>query len=355
MQEPTTTTNLPIKLEPIVQAIQAFDALYEKSEKAEERLKAKHEELTNFLSEWDGEDSEDLEIMVNGSTNLLTKAKEAYDIWNQKRTEITGPLDELKKQLMIPEKRVAYDGKTDNYYSKLRSTLQKIQQIKLEKVKRAQAEAARKTALENYKVDLGKQMKRNLVDMVKRRVVEVHENSIKFFNETTLADFDTRAKQYKGFKAKLQRELYDKCFSVTHNNSITDQEYKDLVVQIQKEETFEKWEALTIEGIEAVLIDFRGRIPQIKEEKIAFEKAGEEERIRLADEKAKEEELKRQQIDQAQRDAEKMIEQDAELDKMNNTFHEQAVVQSMPQVGATKKVVRCTEKRPVVKALSTSI
>jgi hypothetical protein len=347
-----------IEIEPLVAQIKALAPIFEKSLKAEAQLKEQHDYLQELLEEWDGQANEEITEALNNATVLLGHSKSAYEKWNALREAVTKPLDELKKQLMVPEKRVAPDGKTDNYYTKIRETLAKAENIKIARVKREEAKAEAEKEKAIAKVDLQTQIKKNLSQMVIDRVVFLEEWSQKHFDAATVDNFDEVAAKYQAIKPALKQDLYDKCFNtVIANAKLSTEEVNAVKNDLKQIEPFTKWEEAIIQGAMPVLNAWRARIDQLKQEKIAIAQADGDKKKQLEDAKAKRDaealaesqklaEAAKQQSDQA-------IAQDAELNKMEAQFQEQAVVQTLETTGPKKRILRFTDDKLMVKALAT--
>lgn len=347
-----------IPLEPLVEQIRAFAPYLEKSLKAEEYLKAANAELNSLLEEWDGTPSEDIDQAVEEAMASLTLSKNAYDKWQAMREAITKPLDELKKQLMVPEKRVAYDGKTDNHYTAIKQTLARVENIKLARVKRQEQAAQLQKEKDIAKVDVQTQIKKNLAQMVIDRVVYLEEWSQKFFNDATVENFDEQAEKYQGMKPSLKPELWQKCYeSVVASAKLSSDEVKAVKEALMEDESFEKYNEAIIQGSMPILNGWRARIDQLKQEKIALANAKGAEKTRLEEEKRKRDEealqVQQQQAEEAKQQANTNIQQEAEMSKMESEFTQQAVVQSLEPTGPKKKILRFTDDKVIAKSLAT--
>ena len=348
-EQPIEATQLPVKLEPVIQLIQAFvpdaDVNTSKAEKA--------------MQKWVKIESEDDVDAVNA---LLVKVKGSYDRWSKYRKDITGPLDEIKEFLMQYEKRVAYDGKTANEYTRLRNLVQTFKQAELDKKRAEEALAAKKREKEDYKVQLETQVKKNLAEMVISRVVEVDDSSRKFFDATTVENFDEEARKYMGFKPILKQDRYDQCFQVAYDKSkLSEEEFGEWVnTHMKVIEAFDKWKDLVVEGITPILNDWRAKIPELKAEKVRISQVKDEaERKRMEDEAKKREQdesdRKKEEFKNLQAEANKQIDEEADINKMHNAFQQQAVTQELGHTGPVKYVLRFTDDKLIVKALANII
>lgn len=337
-----------IKLEPILELIQTFvPAAEAKTNKAMELMAA----ITAI------EDDDDVEYVEQ----LLGKVKPIYDEYSALRKAITEQTDSLKENLMVYEKRVSYDGKQDNHYTRLRKLLIAYNQVKLEAKQKVEREAELRRQKEDYKVELETQIKKNLAQMVIDRVVEVNDGAKKHFDNATLENFDEEAKKFMGFKPLLKEERYNKCFDAAFDNTkLNDEELKAFVEECKTREPFDKWRDFVVDGITPVINDWRAKIPSLKEEKILVANAkSEEDKKRIEAEQKKkadeEEARKTREFDKLKTEANNAIDNEAEVNKMGNAFQQQGTVQDLGVKGPVKLFVRFTDEKNVVKPLANII
>lgn len=343
-----TKVTLPVKIEPIVQQIQAFvPAADEKTAKAEALMA---EVLTI-------NDEDDLEY----AEGLLGKVKDVYDKFSPERKLITNQTDELKEFLMVYEKRVSYDGKTDNHYTRIRKLIVAFKQAELEKKQKAEREAERRRQVEDYKVSIETQIKKNLAQMVIDRVVSTDEGSRKHFDAATLENFDEQAKKFMGFKPLLKEEFYNACFAVAYDKSkLTEEEFRVFISGMKVLEDYNKWKDLVVEGMTPIMNDWRAKIPVLKEEKVKLANAkSDAERLKLENEQKEkaqaEEDRRKREFEKIKQNANDAIDNEAEVNKMGNAFQQQASVQDLGVKGPVKKAVRFTDDKNVVKPLANVI
>lgn len=333
--------------------------IIEKTKAAEDAMRARYESIAETVQQYDGSDTEEIQQISDSLNKLLVAVKESYDVNSVRRKEITGPLDEFKAEVMEYEKKVQYDGKVDNYYTKLRKLLTSIEQKRQDKRLKDIEEAKKQKATEDYKVDCGVKVKQALASLLINRVKQVDDGCREFFAATTLDKWEERVTAFNTMKAKLKQEHYDECFKLPvppigidwpPSNNI------HFVKELMAEEPYEKWNKLTNEKIIPVLNDWRSRIPSIKEEKIKIANAAEDDKKRLLEEQRIRDEQDKQrteqQAKQAQEEQNKSIEADAEMSKMQNAFVVQAVSQELGDEGAKAKVLKFTDPKLVAKALA---
>ena len=125
-------------------------------------------------------------------------------------------------------------------------------------------------------------------------------------------------------------------------------------------EPFEKWQEEIIKSATPIVNAWRAKIPQLKEDLIKLKNAkDDDERKRLAAEqqaKAEEEAKRRNSEIQEQHLSTGMaIDSRAELDKLSNSFVEQAANQQMGSTGPTELVLKFVDPKLTPKALTTII
>lgn len=331
------------------------------SAKAVARLKQQYDAIVAKTNEYDGSDSPEIDQLVADVSETLSAAKNAYDLWNKWRVELTAPMDEFKKQAMEYEKAVAYDGKTDNYYTKIRQEIVKIENKKIAKKRVDEETARKKKELENYKVDLTTNVKRNFANLLITRITEVNKGSKDYFDASTLETFDERAETFKAMKPKLKQEHYDSCLlPVKNDTKLTSEEKKELLEKIVVEETYDKWNLAVSEAILPTINEWRAKIPMLKQQLVDLANAkSEEDRKKLEAEQAQkaadEQARKDAEIAQQTQAAQLQIDTQAQMDKMNNEFVEQATVQSLTDTAPVKYQYVLKDPKLMVKGLMNAI
>jgi hypothetical protein len=358
-------------------------------EKAVTRLQQQHELVKTFAAAYDGAPNEECDKLVEAVTHTLTKAKEAYDWLEKKRTEITKPMDEAKAELMEYEKAVRTDKKTDNFYTAICRELASIQNKQISYKQEIERQAQKRKDVENYKVDLQAQMKKNLAALTIGYVKTTDTGSENFWKLATLENFAAKEAKFKGWTPALKVEDFQKAFQVQYDPSkllfddfskqlsesktpedrkkVLDQrtaaaeaEFNALVLALKEEESYEKWSAIIVETITPTLNAWIGKIPQIKENLLALKNAAdEEERKRLAAEQAAQAEADQKQRDEEfkalQEETNQAIDQEAQVSKTMNDFTAQATTQEIPDSGPTKKVYVMVDQQKVAKGIVTAI
>lgn len=356
----TEQQTLPEKILSIQEKIKIYlPKMKAGSEKAEAVLQARYDALSAALKDYDGSPNEKIEELAEETNTTLVGCKIAYDKWNPERMEITGPLDDFKKDIMAYEKIVSPNEK-DNLYAKNRQLLVTIENKKLAYKQEEEKKAKKKKDLENHKVDLTTKVKTNLAQLLISGVKGVDDACRAFWNATPLDKFDERSKMFTAAVPKLKKDIYDNCFSVQANSTLINiTEYDEWKGSLMAEESFDIWNERYVEAITPTVNEWRARIPKIKEDLIAVANAKDEaEREKLKTEQAAAQAEEVKNVDtalaQASEEVKKDIESEASMAKMENEFVEQATVQTIETAPTKKKYVVRDEKK-VAKALSIAI
>lgn len=284
----------------------------------------------------------------------------AYDKIQGYRMQMTKPLDDLKDFLMKYER--PFDAKSDkSEYAKLRRKIGAYDQKKIDEKKRVEIEAAKKKAKANALTDMGTAVLQKLNDLILNKTKEAEINSKRYFEASTLDNFDTRAEAYKKMKPALKVDDYNACFNVSYDRNVfTEAEYSDFSTTMKKVETYEKWSEEMVKSATPIVNAWRSKIPELKENLIKLKNASDEaERTRIADQQAAqakaEEDRRLTEIQQNHVSTSVEIQSKGELDKLSNSFVEQGTVQSVGEVGPTRLVLRFTDQKLTLKALTTII
>lgn len=323
-----------IKIEPLVKQIQE---MVPRMEKGREKALATTQAITSI--------SNDIEF-ANVNT-IIVATENTISAMQALRMPVTKELDNLKENLMQYEKSLKAEA------TRHRGLIGSYNQLKLDEKREAEIKAQKQKEKENHKVDVAARIKKNLADLVITRVKEVYDGSKKFWDDTTLETWDAREKQFMSFKIILKPETYNKCFAVTYNpNLLTKEEFEALVAEVGSEETYLIWDEKVTEKIVPVVNEWRGKIGEIKQKLIDLKNAGDEAaRQKIADEqkrKADEEEVVRQQgLIAMQKESDENIAREAEVDKLQNDFREQAITQQLEDAGPVKLILKFKDDKPV--------
>lgn len=301
------------------------------------------------LKDFTDEDEEDLK-------GLLVDVRDGYTKMVALRKEITGPLDEFKKKLMAYERPLSDDK--DSEYTKCRGILAARAQRKIEEKKRVEAEAAKKKERADHLVDIGTMVLQNLQKLLLDQTALAESKSAAWFSASTLENFDVRADQYRKMKPSLKIEDYNSCFNVKYRTDLfNNQEFADIITTLKEVETHKKWDEQLIKDCTPIINAWRAKIPELKQNLIDLKNASDEsERTRLAEEqkrKAKEEEDRRlAEVQRQSMDKSLEIQSQANLDKLNNSFVQQATVQQVEEHGPVKLVLKFTDAQLKLKAFT---
>lgn len=343
----TTTTTLPA----LVPMREQLPSLLEKNMPLMEKFKTRADAVLNELTK--PTNDEEMEDFISS----LAAVRDVYNRNCELRKQMTEITDAFKDIVMEYERDL--DPKSDkSKYSQKKKLLEQYQQEKLEQRRKEEQEIAKKKEIENHKVDLRAKMLENLSQMVIASVKRVDSGSKDYFDTATVEDFDKKAEVYKTNKPKLKQQDYETCFNGMPNKDLMSQvDYGRFVVEVQQEETFEKWNAAFIEAISPIINEWRARIPDLKQQKLQLaeaKKKGDEEAQRLAEEQKKindeQFQQRQQQLDQVAKEQQQHIQEGANLQKMSNEFQAQASAQQMDDVGGVKLVAKFDDPAKTPKA-----
>lgn len=354
---PVSEVQKPIEASPQLPEVTQVYNIIEKAKEYLPKMAIAHDKGIEMLMEFGDEIQEDEREDAVQVAGIIASA---YDKIVGYRMQMTKPLDELKDFLMKYER--PFDAKNEkSEYAKHRRKIGALDQKKIEEKKRIAEEAAKKKAKADALVDMGTKVLQNLNDLILNKTKAAESESKKYFDLCTLENFDTRAEAYKKMKPSLKPDDYAACFKVAYDTKVfTEAEYTDFVVTMKKVETFEKWTEEIVKSATPIVNAWRSKIPELKENLIKLKNATDDaERKRLADEqaaKAKTEEDRRlADVQQNHMAAGVDLSAKRELDKLSNAFVEQAAVQQVGDTGPTKLVLRFTDQKLTLKALTTII
>lgn len=336
-KEPIVPT-LPIAIEPLVSAIkEILPTMISGRDKAVARMS----QIVAI------EDDQALEVI----NKVLGNAKDAAEKISAMRMNVTRPLDELKANLMQYEKDIKSEDE------RIRKIVAAYNQVKINKRLAEEREAAAKRAKEDYKVELVTRIKQSLLTMVSDRTMKTEDWSRNHFEQATVEDFDAKAKQYNGITPKLDQKFYDACFGILFDaNKLNQEEFNALIAELKATESYDKWNKEVMDKIVPILNHWRGKIHELKQQKIDIAKADADEKQRLLDQQkinAKAEQDRRnEEFAKQTAQAQENLKNESEVNKMGNLFQEQAVVQTLDPKGNTTKQLRFTDDANTVKPLA---
>lgn len=290
-----------------------------------------------------------------GANDTLIAVKKAYDKMVDKRKEITGPLDDLKKLLMDYERPLDTDTKSPSEYNKVRKMMESYQQAKLDRIREEQAKTAKNLAIDNHKIDIKSKIFENLNNMLVEVVKKSDAGSKEFFDKSTVVDFDARAEQFKTIKPKLKMEFFESAFRVPYDASLVSLE--ELIKEVQVVETYDKWNASFQELVAPILNQWRALIPDLKKKLIEVEElkakdadAAEQLRKKQAEEQDTSMKARQTELDLSAEQRNKSITNEAGMQKMSNNFAAQGSAQTMEDAGKVKYILKFTDPKLAPKA-----
>lgn len=306
----------------VTQAVTQVDSEeeYEEVEKLCVRLKATYDQI---------------------SYPLYRKLAEPIELITEQARDLIAPFD--------------YKSKRDNEYNRLRGLLTAFRQRELDKKKAIEAEAAKKRERENYLVDLKTSILKALNNLVTEKVKKAESGSAEYFAASNLETFDERAEQFKKMKPKLKPEDWENCFIVPAEARVTAEWLKDIMA----EESFDKWNAAVIEAATPIINEWRGKIPDLKQQLIERKKLADDKealaKLELDQKRKEQQEAARRQaaIDEENKKRQTEVDNQAGLDKMENSFVEQATLFNAGDAGPTKLALKFNDPTKALKAFTT--
>lgn len=319
------------------------------------KMQAASDAYVAEMGEWNSVNDDAQREALN---DLLAYARTDYGKIEAMRKEMTKPLDELKKKLMTFEKPLSDDK--DSEMSRCRRLLASYDQKKIDEKNRIAAEAAKRKAAEDKRVEVKTMILKRLNDMIASLTTLTEVGSAEYFNKLTLDNFEKKSGDYKSWKPKIKPADYAACFAVPETWIKESPDNEAMIFSLMSQESIEKWTEIMLEAATPIINAWRAKLPQWKEDlEKAKNAASDAERTRLETERqAKEKteaDARNRAIQQQQLAANAQVEQQAELDKLENSFREQAVVQEAPESGPKKLVLKFTDPKLRYKALCSII
>ena len=319
------------------------------------KLRSSHDKalaVTSQITEIkDGDEEQYQEV-----ENLCVRLKKTYDdvsypLYKKLADPFKGILDQAR-EFIAP-----FDYKSDkaNEYNRLRGLLTAYRQRELEKKKKVEADAAAKRERENQLVDIKTGILKALNNMVTDKIRKAESGSSDYFAASKLDDFDQRAEQFMKMKPKLKTEDWEACFIVPKDARVE----AEWLTELMQAEPFEKWNELVISGATPIINAWRAKIPDLKQELIDRQKLINDkealDKLELDQKrKAQAEALRRQQdIEENAKKATQELDTKAGLDKMENSFVEQATVQQVGDTGPVKLALKFDDPKKSLKAFTT--
>lgn len=351
MNDTTNTTTLPV---PAQEVREKLPALLQKSLPLLEKWKARADAALDEIQVINNKEEAEEVIAI------LAAVRDVYNKQYETRKEMTDLTDAFKDVVMEFERPFNPDAKAKSKYNEKKKVLEVWQQKELDRIQQEKIEAAKKKEVENLKVDLRARFLQALSNNVVDTVKKADDYARNLFATLDLDNFDAHSEQFKKQKPKLKQETYNACFVCP--NDLMDRAktlfgpsvFSELCAEVQKEETYDKWNAAIQEAVAPVLNEWRAKIPDLKAELIAKTNASAEERVRLENERTARDEQERKnreaQLNTIAKQNSDKIQEDANMDKMSNEFASQALSQTIGDPGRTKLVLKFIDPKLAGKA-----
>lgn len=328
-------------------------------EKVKNTLKSSHDKALSVTSEVT-EIAEGDEEQYEYVETLCVRLKKTFDdisypAYRGVAEPVEGFLEELR-DLIAP---FDYKSKKDNEYNRLRGLLTAYKQRELNKKKAIEEAAARKRERDNHLVDLKTGILKALNNMVAEKIRKAESGSADYFAATTLDNFDKRADGYMKWTPKLSVEDWEACFNIPKDTFLVVEERDIWLKQLTDQEPFEKYNELVLNGATPIVNAWRAKIPDLKQElvelsKVAADKEASEKLILEQKRKAQQEAARREaEINANAKQAQLDLDTQASMDKMENSFKEQATIQQTPDAGPVKLALKFNDPTKALKAFTT--
>lgn len=279
------------------------------------------------------------------ANKLLVKCKLTYDEIKANREAITKPLDNIKAQLMEPEKvvsrEVSHTNSEANRVQKLRDAYATIKAKQL-------AEDQKKINAEKEKKDEIARLNALFVNLfhgaVLTRVQTMRTEINNYFNTITLANFDERAKKF-ALKPNLKQADFESWFIVEYDkNKVSTADFEAYLSGIKKQYTYDEINKIYISQADPIVVEFKNKLPQLKidlqeaEELAKTNQAAADAKLKeLQDARNKETEAANNQINEEIVTHQEETLREEQTQQLNNEFEQQVAFQGSGSLSGTRK------------------
>lgn len=269
----------------------------------------------------------------------LTKVRDVYGKVNGLRTEISGPLDELKDYLMSFERPIS-DKEKDNEYSRAKLVVTQYDQFKLDAKKKAELAALQQQQIANYKADLKASVGKGLTSMMSGIKSNLIQGMTTWCKALTLEDFDAKNAELVARNPKpLPIDKYNACFHMNFDRLaiINEADTKAFIEGLKAEYPYQGFSDTYVAMATEILNEYRAKMPVIKEELIANKNNKEAAALRLQ----KMEEEEKAALDKVQQETTQAltaVDDAKDMDKMEAIFVQQMQTNDL-EAGPVKHIV----------------
>lgn len=196
---------------------------------------------------------------------IIINAREVHDVIQEKRKQITAPLDRLKEILMGPEKSISTDPKAlDSPYTLARQLRDRFATIKEANAAKERAAIAAKLAKENEITRIAGEIEKNIATGV-ITAVQASEKAIAAYWETINLENYEQASKRMGNTPVLKQEIYDAWFYTPYDRALVpDIDFGGIVLKKKEEHPFDAKSAEFTSTIMPTMEAYRGRLPEKK-------------------------------------------------------------------------------------------
>jgi len=304
--------NLPILIDELsVATLESnFEEMQVRSDRAAKALSSIQEIKTD-------EDDEKAE-------KLLVKVRTTFTYVESMRKAITAPLDEIKKALMDPEKKIS-NSVSGNEYERVKLLRDAYANAKFRAEQERQSAIEAKRVIEQEKSRVRSLFRTNYTEGIVKTNITLKNKLSEAFQTATIENLEVLKKRLS-LGAKLLKGVYDAWFDATLiQSSLPFQEVKSISEDVQKELTYVKAEEEYGKLSKATMDGWMDRIPELESSLQAGVEAAEESRRKLAEQMKKEEE---ERNNAALKVAQEKAESEAKAAQLQTEFRSQMELQT---------------------------
>lgn len=202
---------------------------------------------------------------------VLSKASATYTKIEKMRKETTSKLDEIKKDMMQPEKKIStLANDKDSIFWKAKSHLNVYANKKLAEQQAKEKEALRvqyeTEELARLKGEFEMIFHNNIIDYVST----MESNISKYFNSLKLEGWSESIKRFS-LKPALKIETFESWFNVPFDNKkLTQEVYDDMVSNVRSIYTYEVINNIYVEQAQPKVDEYKKKLPARKKELTAL-------------------------------------------------------------------------------------
>lgn len=264
---------------------------------------------------------------------LLVKVRKTFEKVEGQRKAITGPLDDIKKLLMEPEKAISNDAKADNEYSRVKKLRDEYANKKFQAEQKRLADIQKQKDIDTEKATVKAAFENQFELGIVAANKDMSQKVAEAFANSTLETLP-KLEAKLGKPSVLKVETYEGWFTNPKFNAnlITVADVEVIEKEVRKVKTFELAQQKYAEISNTTLQEWGDKIPEYRKSL----EAGAEAAKQLAQKAAEEQQAKQQAAEKA---ALEKAQSNTQAQELGASFN----AQIQAQVGATQvsgKVVK---------------